>query len=238
VASSSTPHPQVKPPRGRWIEPWYLAYGLLGAAVAGVAPMLLPLIVNTAGSATKVGLVMAAFNLAGITAPLWGNLADRRRIHRLLLAGGLALTGVALFLFSRHDSVGWWIVMAFLLSMGSAAASTVANLFIVEAHPEGEWDQRIGWLQTFYGGGQVLGLLIAAAVTATSSMQDYSLGLAIGAGLGSIAPRRMPTTSLRVETPSTSNPSTTSGVSSAGKTQPLSWPRRDPSSRRSATPTT
>jgi MFS family permease len=144
---------------------------------------MLPLIVNTAGSATKVGLVMAAFNLAGITAPLWGNLADRRRIHRLLLAGGLALTGVALFLFSRHDSVGWWIVMAFLLSVGSAAASTVANLFIVEAHPEGEWDQRIGWLQTFYGGGQVLGLLIAAAVTATSSMQDYSLGLAIGAGL-------------------------------------------------------
>ena len=59
-----------------WLEPWYLAYGLQGATVAGLAPILLPLAVSTQGSAAHVGLVMAAFNLGGLLAPLWGGLAD------------------------------------------------------------------------------------------------------------------------------------------------------------------
>src|SRR5262245_15392503 len=36
---------------------------------------------------------------------------------------------------------------------------------VVEAHPQEEWDERIGWLQTLYGRGQVCGLLGPAALT-------------------------------------------------------------------------
>jgi len=28
----------------RWVEPWYMAYALLGIAVTGAAPILLPLL--------------------------------------------------------------------------------------------------------------------------------------------------------------------------------------------------
>ena len=84
----------------RWVEPWYLAYALQGATVAGLAPILLPLAVSRASSATYVGLVMAAFSLGGLTAPLWGGLADRYRLHRWLLAGGLLVTALGLGLAS------------------------------------------------------------------------------------------------------------------------------------------
>lgn len=35
-------------------------------------------------------------------------------------------------------------------------------MFIVEWKPKEEWDQRVGWLQTFYGTGQAVGLGLAA----------------------------------------------------------------------------
>jgi predicted MFS family arabinose efflux permease len=50
-------------------------------------------------------------------------------------------------------------------------------------HPQPEWDKRIGWLQTFYGGGQVFGLLMAGLL----SHVDLQLGLLFAAGLAALA---------------------------------------------------
>jgi DHA1 family tetracycline resistance protein-like MFS transporter len=163
----------------RWVEPWYLAYALQGATVAGLTPILLPLAVSHTGSAAHIGLVMAAVSLGGMTAPLWGGLADRYRLHRWLLAGGLLVTagGLAAFPFTTQPAV--WFGLALLQGIGAAAAATVANLFIVEGYAKREWDERIGWLQTFYGGGQVAGLLLAAALSAT----HLRAGLLTAAGL-------------------------------------------------------
>jgi MFS family permease len=165
------------------VEPWYLAYALLGAAVAGLVPILLPLAVSRAHGATTVGLVMAAVNLGGLTAPLWGTLADRHRLHRWLLAGGLLLTGAGLAAFPFTTRPAAWLGLALLQSVGAAGAATVANLFVVEVHPQGEWDARIGWLQTFYGGGQVAGLLLAGVLGQT----HLRLGLMMAAALPALA---------------------------------------------------
>ncbi len=164
----------------RWVEPWYLAYALQGATAAGLTPILLPLAVSRTGNAAHIGLVMAAVSLGGLTAPLWGGLADRYRLHRWLLAGGLLVTagGLAAFAFATQPSL--WFSLALLQGIGAAAAATVANLFIVEAHPKREWDERIGWLQTFYGGGQVAGLLLAGALSAATHLRT---GLLVAAGL-------------------------------------------------------
>ncbi len=148
----------------RWVEPWYVSYALLGAAVAGLAPILLPLTVIRTASAADVGLVMAAFSFGGLTAPLWGSLADRYRLHRWLLLVGLVVAGVGFVLFPFAGSLGPWLGLAIVQGGGAAAASTVANLFIVELHPQSEWDERIGWLQTFYGAGQVGGLFLAGVL--------------------------------------------------------------------------
>lgn len=167
----------------RWVEPWYLAYALLGATVAGVVPILLPLTVSRVHGATEVGLVMATVSFGGLTAPLWGRLADRHRLHRWLLAGGLAVTAAGLAAFPFTTAPVIWLGLALLQGIGAAAAATVANLFVVEVHPQVEWDARIGWLQTFYGGGQVAGLFLAGALGQTY----LRLGLLMAAALAALA---------------------------------------------------
>jgi MFS transporter, DHA1 family, tetracycline resistance protein len=166
-----------------WVEPWYLAYTLMGVIVAGLVPVLIPLAVGKAGNAGLVGGVVAALSLGGLSSPLWGSLADRLRLHRGLLAGGLLVASLGLAVFAFTTQAALWMVLAALFGLGTASAATVANLFVVEAHPQEEWDERIGWLQTFYGLGQVAGLLLAGLLTRF----DLRIGLWVAAGLGILA---------------------------------------------------
>jgi DHA1 family tetracycline resistance protein-like MFS transporter len=166
-----------------WIEPWYVVYALMGLVVAGLLPVLIPLMVSQSGNAGQVGLVVAALSLGGLSSPLWGGLADRFRTHRVLLAGGMSLACLGLAAFPLTTQPALWILLAMLAGLGSASAATVANLFVVEAHPQAEWDERIGWLQTFYGVGQVAGLLLAGAL----AQADLRIGLFVAAGLSAAA---------------------------------------------------
>ncbi|HKZ83304.1 MAG TPA: MFS transporter [Anaerolineae bacterium] len=156
---------------------------MLGATVAGLTPIVLPLVVSRVSSAADVGLVMAALSLGGLAAPVWGSLADRYRLHRPLLVIGLLATTIGLAAFPLSTAPAAWLGLALLQGMGASAAATVANLFVVEMHPQAEWDERIGWLQTFYGGGQVAGLLLAGIV----SQADPRVGLVAAAGLTALA---------------------------------------------------
>lgn len=165
----------------RWVETWYLSYALLGAAVAGLVPILLPMATERRGRPADVGFVMAAFSLGGLSAPLWGNLADRLRLHRLLLNGGLLVAGLSLAAFPYARDAYGWTLLALAASVGVAAAATVANLFVVEAHPRAEWDERIGWLQTFYGAGQVAGLLLAGVLSGVDMRVALTLTGALAA---------------------------------------------------------
>jgi MFS family permease len=163
----------------RGVEPWYLAYALLGAATAGIVPIVLPLLVYQTGGALHTGLVVAAYNAGGLTAPWWGVVADRHRWHRGLTLGGMAAAASGLGTFPWLTSPAARAGLALLQGMGAAGATTLANALIVETHPEAEWDTRLGWLQTLYAGGQVGGLLLAAAVAGAS----LHLVLLVAAGL-------------------------------------------------------
>ena len=167
----------------QWVERWYISYALLGMCSAGLVPILMPLVVSRTGGAADIGLVMAAFSLGGLTAPFWGGLADRFRLHRRLLTGGLVGAGLGAALFPFSPSLSRQIGLALLSGIGLAAASTVANLFIVEVHPESEWDARIGWLQTFYGSGQVVGLVLAGLI----GQHRPEIGFWIAGGIGIFA---------------------------------------------------
>jgi MFS family permease len=167
----------------RWVEPWYVVYALLGMAMSGAAPLLLPLAVSRVGNAADIGLVMASMSLGGLTAPLWGRLADGYRLHRFLLAGGLLLTAVALASFALVSTPMAWCGLAFLQGLGVVSANTMANLFVVEVHPEDQWDGRIARLQTFQDGGYVGGLLLAAGL----SQLDLRLSLLVIASVTGLA---------------------------------------------------
>jgi len=172
------------PPRARararaYIEPWYFAYALLGVTVVGGIPILFPLKAALAGSPSYVGIVMGAFNLGSVVAPLCGALADRYRLHRLLLAAGMVVTGAAVLAFavvSQAPALTW---LALLAGAGAAAATTIPYLLVVEAHPEAEWALRIGSLQTLYGAGQVAGLVASGIM----SQADLRGGLVLDGGL-------------------------------------------------------
>ena len=157
------PHGLITFPRQLlpWIEPWFLAYACLGIVQGGMLPVLLPL---SPGGSTYAGTIVGVMNLAGLTAPFWGHLADRRRLHRQVLLAGILATLVALLLMPVHLGLPLKAVFAGILGLGFAAANTVANMFIVEVWPQEEWDNRIGALQALSGVGQVAGLLLAGFV--------------------------------------------------------------------------
>lgn len=155
----------------------------MGVAAGGVAPIALPLAVSRAGDARHVGLVIAAVGLGGLTAPLWGELADRYRCHRAVFVVGAVVGGLALTGFGVTTSFPIWLLLALLVGVSQATANTIANLFVVDAHPEPEWNARIGWLQTFYNGGVAVGLVAVGSV----SHLPPDAGLLAGAGAFAVA---------------------------------------------------
>ncbi len=171
------PHGLVSFPRRLmpWIEPWFLAYACLGIVQGGMLPLLLPL---SAGGSTHAGTIVGVMNLAGLTAPVWGHLADRRRLHRQVLLAGMLASLVALLLMPAHLGLPLKAVLAAILGLGFAAANTVANMFIVEVRPAEEWDARIGALQALSGLGQVTGLLLAGFIGGR-----YALAFGVAAAL-------------------------------------------------------
>jgi MFS family permease len=174
---------QVSTPWLRWVEPWYLAYTLLGATVGGLVPIVLPLTVHRTGGTGYTGLVMAAFSLGGLTAPLWGSLADHYRLHRWLFTCGLLTTALGLAVFHATTALAAWVGLALLQGIGTSCTATMAHLLVIEVHPQSEWDERIGWLQTFYGVGQVGGLALAGVLTRGAHLHVGLLAAASLAGL-------------------------------------------------------
>lgn len=147
----------------RYIHPWYGAYLLLGIVTAGMLPVLLPLMmVAISHRLSSVAYVMGVFDLGLLTSPLWGMLAERFKLYRSLFFSSFIIAAVAIGVFPLLHSMIGWIIAAFVLGTGSAGASTLASLFIVDFYPQNEWEPRIGLLQSFNGAGQVIGLLLAA----------------------------------------------------------------------------
>lgn len=171
------PHGLITFPRHLllWVEPWFLAYACLGVVQGGMLPLLLPL---SAGGSTHAGTIVGVMNLAGLTSPFWGHLADRRRMHRHILLAGMLAALVALVLMPAQLDLPLKAALAAILGLGFAAANTVANMFIVEVWPKEEWDARIGALQALSGLGQVLGLLLAGFIGGR-----YALAFGVAAAL-------------------------------------------------------
>jgi MFS family permease len=149
---------QAKP--AHMLEPWFAPFALVNGSAVGLVPILLPLVAIQHGVG-HVGLVMGAFNVGALAAPMTGKLADRYRSYRLLTAGCAAASALSLWLFPL---AGPWpqVLLALVNGAGFAGAVTVANLLIVERQRPSQWNQRLGWLETALSVGQGVGLVLAA----------------------------------------------------------------------------
>lgn len=152
--------PEVIPFRDahRWIQPWYIAYAILGALVSGAAIILIPVvIVDNGGSPIQIGAAVALLNLGMLFAPFWGWFADRFRDYRGVFFGGFLLIAAGFALLAAlHGPIAWY-TGPLLIGFGAGASNTVAGLFVVEFTPEAEWAHRISWLQTFNALGVIAG---------------------------------------------------------------------------------
>jgi len=176
------------------VEPWYGAYALLGLAAAGIVPVALPvLVVARSEGTTGAGVVIAALTAGQLSASLWGRLADRGRLHRSALIGGLAVGAVALAGLAVAPTTALAALAAVVLGVALAAPATAASLLVVERHPPGAWDGRLGAVHAAYGAGQVAGLAVAAALGGTpqTALVVAAAAVLAGAVVGLGAPRRV-----------------------------------------------
>ena len=148
----------------QYLEPWYLGYAFQGAVILGLVPIALPLYVGLLRGPVDAGIIIAVFYLSQFVAPFLGTLADKFNLRRPLYLISYILIALGCLAFPLNHIMLIWMVLAVVIGLGVALANTLTGMFIVEFHPKPEWDQRIGWLQTSYGTGQAVGLLLAAVL--------------------------------------------------------------------------
>lgn len=155
--------------KSKYIEKWYWGFLLQGAIVLGLAPILIPIIVGSQKGALEAGAVVGAFYLGQLASPVFGMLADKYSLYKFLYLASYIFMGMSVVGFIYVDSVALWFILALIIGLSAGAGNTISAMYIVEVKPHQEWDQRIGWLQTFYGTGQALGLFAAAAFATNAS---------------------------------------------------------------------
>jgi len=164
-------------------DPWFWGYLFQGAVILGIAPILIPILVGEFKSASDVGLVVGAFYLGQVFSPMVGKIADARRWFAPFFLGGFVLIAAGCVGFAVFESTSAWLACALLQGVGAGMTNTTAFSYIVEFRPKSEWDGHLGWLQTFYGTGQAVGLLLAALLQSISGWGMVLCGVLMIPGL-------------------------------------------------------
>ncbi len=153
----------------------YAPFGLLYAIYGGVAGIAIPIF---AGKPALAGAAFALLNL-GVAAGafVWGSLNHRLRGNILL---ALALAGSALtFVALALPQAPLFLIATALFGFFSAASLTLGTLFVMSWHARPDWDEQIGVVQTWMGGGQTLGLIVVGLVLRPLSLTLLGAGVLI-----------------------------------------------------------
>jgi hypothetical protein len=157
----------------------YAAFGLFNVTTGGIAGMALPLF---AGDARLASVAGALLNLGiAVGAPLVAGLS--RHLSGPAVLGGSTLAAAAAFLALSVHQAALFLGAAFLVGYFTAAGLTLGTLFVMGWYAKPQWDAQVGWLQTWMGAGQVLGLVLAGLVTARLPLAVLGALVLAGAGL-------------------------------------------------------
>ena len=168
-------------------EAWFLSQGVVGFVNAGGAAFLVaPMILSQGGSPADAGMVVGLLPFVALLSPIFGGMADRFRIHREMVLGGLVALILASITMSFAEQELTYVVGALLFGTGGGLI-IVANLSMLAGSglSEDGVAKRMGLLQMSLPFGQFLALGVIAALLAVGvSFSDLFLMLAGVAGLG------------------------------------------------------
>jgi MFS family permease len=175
------------PTIGNNYETWFLTQGIVGFVNAGGAAFLVaPMILSQGGSPADAGMVVGLLPFVALLSPIFGGLADRFRIHREMVLGGLVALILASITMSFAEQELTYVVGALLFGTGGGLI-VVANLSMLAGSglSEDGVAKRMGLLQMSLPFGQFLALGIIAALLAVGvSFSDLFLMLAAAATIG------------------------------------------------------
>ncbi|MGI9645080.1 MAG: MFS transporter, partial [Ilumatobacteraceae bacterium] len=153
---------------GKNYESWFLGQGIVGFVNAGGAAFLVaPMIIEQGGSPADAGMIVGLLPFVALLSPIFGNLADRFRIHREMVLAGLVALVLASITMSFAEQELTYIVGALLFGTGGGLI-IVANLGMLAGSglDEDVMATRMGLLQMSLPFGQFTALAIMAALLA------------------------------------------------------------------------
>ena len=153
-----------------------LMFGLIGI----IFLLVLFLQIVLGYSAIKTGLVLLPISLAVMfVAPLAGRLADSKGV-RWMLASGMALTGVAIFLLAHLSADTTWQSLVFpliLAGVGMGLIMAPANTVVMASAPVEKSGAASGIMTTTRQIGALLGVAILGAVLQSRLVTNITAAL-------------------------------------------------------------
>jgi MFS family permease len=153
---------------GKNYESWFLSQGVVGFVNAGGAAFLVaPMIIKQGGSPADAGMIVGLLPFVALLSPIFGNFADRFRIHREMVLAGLVALVLASITMSFAEQELTYVVGALLFGTGGGLV-IVANLGMLAGSglDEDVMAKRMGLLQMSLPAGQFIALGISAALLA------------------------------------------------------------------------
>jgi multidrug resistance protein len=129
--------------------------------------MVLPLLpfyaTKLGGSATMIGLLIAAFSLAQLaSAPFWGSFSDRYGRRPALLAG-LVLSAAAYVIFAYAGSISMLFLSRLVQGAGGGTIGVV-QAYVTDVSDPKDRAKSLGWLSAVTSLGAVIGPAIGSAL--------------------------------------------------------------------------
>jgi predicted MFS family arabinose efflux permease len=144
-------------------------------------------------SAVVMGRLVSVRNFMGLTAPLFGALADRAG-YRLVMRLGLAMAGAGMLLLATGGTMAVLVLAMMLAGMGQAAYTPSLHAYVSARSSYERRAQALGIVEYAWALAGIVGLFLVGQLIEVSSWREPLLVLggmllAVGVLLGALPPQ-------------------------------------------------
>lgn len=179
----AVPHTPDHDPRERLLRVLAAATFIIFFQAYMVAPIIPALARTFAASVQAVGLVVPAYLIPyGIATLVYGLLADRLGVHRVMFAS-LAALAVLTAVTATATSVGQIAAWRIATGVGASGVVPLALVLVGKLFPYGERGRPLGWLFGAMAGGMAFGSPLGAMLVPLIGWRGLFLAAGVAGGL-------------------------------------------------------